>query len=396
MAARNDRGRVPNGAGSIYQRASDNKWVGATYVLTTDGTRRRKVVYGSTWEEAHTKLLVLQDQDRRGLPAAHETPTVAEYLDYWLEQIVHVARRPATYAKYESMVRVHIAPHLGDKRLDRLTVADCQRFANGRLAAGSTPTTVHTMVATLAAALNRAMREEIIVRNVAQLVTLPSTPPTVRPLWNVDQLRHFLEASGEDPLHPALMLMAYYGLRRGEVLGLRWTDIDTDAGLIRIGNQLQRIRGELIQGPPKSHAGRRTLPPLDPVAEVLEKQRERQALDRDLAGLFWPDTGLVMTTSTGNPIEPRNVNRSFERLCRAANLPELRPHDMRHMCATLLKDLGVPARDAMSILGHSRISMTLEIYTASGDVAHRTALHRVSDALNQPSQRPPSAPGISR
>lgn len=103
------RGRKPNGGGSIYQRASDNKWVGATYVLTTDGTRRRKVVYGTSWEEAHAKLLEIQDRDRRGLPAPHDAPTVAEYLDYWLEQIVHVARRPATYAKYESMVRVHIA-----------------------------------------------------------------------------------------------------------------------------------------------------------------------------------------------------------------------------------------------------------------------------------------------
>jgi integrase len=210
----------------------------------------------------------------------------------------------------------------------------------------------------------------------------------------VDQLRHFLEISREDALHPALMLMAYYGLRRGEVLGLRWTDIDAGAGLIRIGNQLQRIRGELIQGPPKSHAGRRTLPLLEPIADALVAQRERQALDRDLSGLFWADTGLVMTTSTGNPIEPRNVNRSFERLCRTANLPELRPHDMRHMCATLLKDLGVPARDAMAILGHSRISMTLEIYTASGDAAHRVALDRVSEALSKPPHRPPSGPGI--
>lgn len=279
-------------------------------------------------------------------------------------RFVHVARRPATYAKYESMVRVHLVPHLGDKRLDRLTVADCQRFANARLAAGHTPTTVHTMIATLGAALNRAMREEVLTRNVALLVTLPSLPPTMRPLWTLDQLRHFLDVSREDPLYPALTLMAHYGLRRGEVLGLRSSDIDTEAGLIRIGNRLQRIHGELIQGPPKSHAGRRTLPLLDSVAAVLVQQRERQALDRDLAGLFWVDTGLVMTTSTGNPIEPRNVNRSFARLCAAANLPELRPHDLRHLCATLLKDLGVPAWDAMAILGHSRISMTLEVYTA--------------------------------
>ena len=168
------------------------------------------------------------------------------------------------------------------------------------------------------------------------------------------------------------MLMAYYGLRRGEVLGLRWTDIDTDAGLIRIGNQLQRIRGELIQGPPKSHAGRRTLPLLELIADALAAQRERQTLDRDLAGLFWVDSGLVMTTSTGNPIEPRNINRGFARLCTSASLPELRPHNMRHMCSrrstgsigsaerkrSLLSPqspvrdaaqgpLGVPARDAI-------------------------------------------------
>lgn len=396
MAGRKDRSHQPNGAGSIYQRASDKKWVGATYVLTTDGTRRRKVVYGNSWEEAHTKLLALQDRDRRGVPAPHETPTVAEYLGYWLEQIVHVARRPATYAKYESMVRVHIAPQLGDKRLDRLTVADCQRFANGRLANGHSATTVHTMVATLATALNRAMREEVITRNVAQLVTLPSTPPTMRPLWSLDQLRHFLDTARTDPIHPALILMAHYGLRRGEVLGLRWSAIDVDARVIRIGNQLQRIRGELIQGPPKSHAGRRTLPLLEPVRVALDQQRERQALDRDMAGLFWTDSDLVFTTSTGNPIEPRNVNRSFARLCKEAELRELTPHDMRHMCATLLKDLGVPARDAMAILGHSRISMTLEVYTASGDEAHRSALDRVSQALNPPAHRPPPAPGIGR
>lgn len=130
--------------------------------------------------------------------------------------------------------------------------------------------------------------------------------------------------------------------------------------------------------------------------EVLEQQRDRQNLDRDLAGLFWNDTGLVMTTSTSYPIEPRKVNRSFSRLCAAAKLPELRPHDMRHLCATLLKDLGVPARDAMAILGHSRIAMTLEVYTASGDAAHRTALDKVSDALRRPPDRPPPSLGIGR
>ncbi|MGQ0623127.1 MAG: tyrosine-type recombinase/integrase [Sporichthyaceae bacterium] len=95
-------------------------------------------------------------------------------------------------------------------------------------------------------------------------------------------------------------------------------------------------------------------------------------------------------------MEPRNVNRSFASLCKAGKLPEVRPHDMRHMCATLLKDLGVPALDAISILGHSRVAMTLEIYTASGDAAHRTALDRASEAVRKPPQRPPGAPGIGR
>lgn len=245
MAARKDRGRLPNGAGSIYQRASDSKWVGATYVLTTDGTRHRKVVYGATWEEAHNKLLALQDRDRRGLPAPHDAPTVAEYLNYWLEQIVHVARRPATYAKYESMIRVHLVPHLGDKRVDRLRrrlSAVRQRPARRR----PHPDDRAHDDRHPRRRLNRAMREEVLTRNVAQLVTLPSSPPTMRPLWTPDQLRHFLASSREDPLYPALALMAHYGLRRGEVLGLRWTDIDPAAGVIRVSNQLHRTASNRV------------------------------------------------------------------------------------------------------------------------------------------------------
>jgi integrase len=373
--------KSPNGAGSIYQRESDGLWVGAAYVLTTDGTRRRKVVYGRTWEEAHGKVLELLDRDRRGLAAPHQVQRVSDYLDYWLENVVRPSKRPATYAQYETMVRLYLKPKLGKHRLDRLTVAHCQTFAMNQLAAGHSRGTVQVMVKVLSAALTRAVREEVLSRNVARLVSLPPAVAHERQRWTVDQLRAFLVAARPDPLYPVFVLLAFYGLRRGEALGLRWADVDLDGRVLRVHNQVQRIRGELVQGPVKTNAGRRALPLLDPVAAVLEAQREHQDADRAAAGAEWVASGMVVTTRTGRPVEPRNFARSFARICASAGVPAIRPHDLRHMCATLLKVLDVPARDAMAILGHSRITVTLEIYTDSDEAAHRAALDRLSKLL---------------
>jgi len=373
--------RRVNGEGSVYKRG-DGYWVGALDVPTTSGARKRVVVYGKTLAEAREKLAKVQQDVRSGIPVSDKVWKLGPYLDYWLENFVRRNRRPATYNLYEMIVRLYLKPGLG-RKLTSLTVPTVQEFLNRRLQQGDSIRKVQVMRTVLSAALTRAVREELIVRNVARLVELPQWQRgQIRP-WAADEARAFLASARPDPLYSAFVLLILYGLRRGEVLGLRWDDIDFDGGTIHIRQQLQRVRGELFLAPVKTQAGKRGLPLLDTAAQALKLQAERQALYRIDMGSAWPETGLVFTTRTGRPVEPRNFVRSFRRICDDSKIRLIKVHHVRHTVGSLLKDLGVPARDAHTILGHTRISTTLEIYTDTDEQARRDALTRLQVLLGE-------------
>jgi integrase len=373
--------RRTNGDGSVYKR-QDGYWVGAFYTHTTSGARKRVVVYGKTLTEARDKLGKAQQQARAGVPVPDESWKLGPYLAYWLEHVVKRNRRPATYALYEMIIRLYLIPGLGTRGLTRLSVATVQMFLNQRLEAGDSVRKVHIMRTVLSAALARAVREELITRNVARSVELPSWQRgTIQPR-TADEAKRFLIAAKSDPLCAAFVLLVLCGVRRGEVLGLRWGDIEFDRGVFRISQQVQRIRGELLIGPVKTSAGVRTLPLLDLVCQALKLQAERQASYRAAMGSAWPQTDLVFTTRTGRPIEPRSLVRSFRRICEENKIRTSKVHHLRRTVASLLKDLRVPARDAQKILGHARISTTLEIYTDSDDQAQRDALSQLHVLLD--------------
>ena len=379
QATRNRR-RI-NGDGSVYKR-QDGYWVGAFYARTVSGARKRVVVYGKTLDEARDKLREAQQRANTGIPVPDESWRLDIYLECWLEHIVKQNRRPATYALYEMITRLYLIPGLGKRQLSRLSVHAVQMFLNQRLEAGDSVRKVQIMRTVLSAALTRAVREELIVRNVARLAELPqSQRGTIRP-WSADEAKRFLAAAKADPLYVAFVLLLLYGLRRGETLGIRWSDIDLDAGTIHVRQQLQRIGGELRLGPVKTSAGRRDLSLLDIARQALKLQAERQAAYRADMGSAWPATDLVFTTRTGRPIEPRNFVRSFRRICEDNNIRVIKVHHVRHTVGSLLKDLRIPARDAQAILGHARISTTLEIYTDTDDQARREALTRLHGLLD--------------
>ena len=374
--------RRVNGEGSVYKRA-DGYWVGAFDVPTTSGARKRVVVYGKTLAEAREKLSKVQQDVRSGIPLPDKVWKLGPYLDYWLENFVKRNRRPATYNLYEMIVRLYLKPSLGSRKLTALTVPMVQEFLNRRMQKGDSIRKVQVMRTVLSAALTRAVREELVVRNVARLVELPQWQRgTIRP-WAADEARAFLAAARPDPLYTAFVLLILYGLRRGEVLGLRWDDIDFDGGTIHIRQQLQRVRGELFLAPVKTQAGKRDLPLLDAAAQALKLQAEHQALYRIDMGSAWPESGLVFTTRTGRPVEPRNCVRSFRRICDDNKIRLIKVHHVRHTVGSLLKDLGVPARDAQTILGHTRISTTLEIYTDTDEQARRDTLTRLQSLLGE-------------
>lgn len=380
MTARRKQHRA-NGEGTIYQR-KDGRWEAAAYVLTTDGTEKRQRLYGRTREEVHSELVRLLDQSRRGIPVPDSPWKVGEYLDYWLEQVAKPSVRPTTYAKYEQAVRLYLKPGLGRQRLDRMSVKAVQGFLNRRLQAGDSISKVQIDRMVLGVAVSRAMREELVSRNVARLATIPKGEPRQMRSWSADEARTFLATAADDPLYSAFVLLFVYGLRRGEVLGLSWQDVDFDADELHIRQHLLRVAGQLQLGPVKTRAGRRTLPLLPMVRDALKRQEERQTAARERAGGDWHETGLVFTTGSGKPVEPRNLARSFERLSEQADLRPIRLHDLRHTCASLLKRLGVPPRDAMEILGHSRISITMEVYTHVDDSSRREALGKLGNLLD--------------
>jgi integrase len=375
------RKRRRTGDGSVYKR-KDGYWVGAFYARTTSARRKRVVVYGKSLQEARDKLLNAMQQAQAGIPVPDQAWRLDMYLQYWLENVVKRNRRPATYNLYEMIVRLYLTPGLGGRRLSSLSVLVVQQFLNQRLEDGDSVRKVQVMRTVLSAALTRAVREELLVRNVARLVELPeSERGTIHP-WSAAEARQFLVAARNDPLYPAFVALIFYGLRRGEALGLAWDDIDFEAGTIQIRQQLQRVRSQLLLSPVKTRAGQRGLPLLDVVGQALKLQAERQVVYQADMGRAWPQTGLVFTTRTGRPIEPRNLVRSFRRICDDNKIRIIKVHHLRHTVGSLLKDLHVPARDAQIILGHARISTTLEIYTDVDEQAKRDALTQLHGLLD--------------
>ena len=374
--------RRHNGEGTISGPRKDGRYVGAFYAPTTAGTYKRVYVYGKTWEQARDRLVEEQSKVVRGIPVADESWRLGPYLDYWLENIVKPTRRDATYALYETIVRLYLKPGLGHHRLRQLSVRTVQAFLNAKIAEGQSNRNVHMMRQVLSAALTRASREELLSRNVARLAELPAWEPgEVRP-WSADEAMAFLRAARSDPLYPAFVLLILYGMRRGEVLGLRWQDIDLDAGKFRIRQQIQRIHGSLRTGPVKTRAGNRDLPIPELARQALLMRQERQAADRAAFGRAWQDLGLVFTTRSGLPIEPRNLVRSFRRICDHHKIRLIKVHHLRHTTASLLKKLRVPPRDAQMILGHAHISTTMQIYTHVDEEARDDALTGLNQLLS--------------
>ncbi|QKW51059.1 tyrosine recombinase XerC [Streptomyces buecherae] len=402
--------RNANGEGSIYRR-KDGRWEGIAYVLVADGTYKRRSVYGKTRESVHDKLTRLKAESQSGVPLATSNLSVGEYLAYWLAHVARIKVRPSTYATYESLVRNYIAPGLGKKKLTRLTARDvrsflvttskkCQCCAQGKdqarpekkrrcCALGKcckqfpSDRTVRFLLVILRAALQHAVREDELPRNVARNVELSTgTKREIEPL-TAKEGRQLLAAARGNRLWAAYELAVRVGLRRGEVLGLRWRDIDLHDGVLTVRQTIQRVGGELLIAAPKTQRSARRVAVPDECVAALRARRAEQQGDRLAAGDKWKGgaSDLVFMTKNGTPIEPRNLNRSFTALCDRANIRRVRFHDLRHTCASLLHEQGADARMIMEVLGHSSIRVTMDVYTFVRLDSQRSAFDRVADAL---------------
>ncbi|WP_432982173.1 site-specific integrase [Dactylosporangium sp. CA-233914] len=405
---RRPRSRRANGQGSVYQQ-KDGRWVGAAYVLQADGTFKRQRLYGKSEAEVNEKLVAIQARSHQGVPAEATGWTVERFLSYWIEHVVTPSRKPKTAQGYEVVVRVHLIPALGKKRLNRLSAVDVRafikRFENGCLcclhgtdtrrpegdrkccAVGeccrSVPSArlVQQVHAVLRNALQAAVREELLQRNVAKLVQIAAPHYEVNRGLTVEQGRMLLKAAHDDRLHALYVLALYLGLRRGELLGLQWSDVDLDAQAVTVRRTLQRVGGELRAVTPKTRTSRRTVPLIGLCVEAITAHKERQKLEAENAGTDWTDTDHVFTTTAGTPIEPDNLRRSWYPLRSAIGAEGTRFHDLRHSCVTMLLDLGVPPHIVRDIVGHADIGVTMTIYAHASLDEKREALRKLDERL---------------
>jgi integrase len=410
MTPRQRRKRNPNGEGGVYRRA-DGRWEAKAFVDTPDGRRKRISVYGDTERKVLDELNKIRDHQRRGIPVATTTLTVAEYMTYWLEHIAEPGIRRTTYATYEGDVRLHIVPGIGKRKIKTLQAAHirtwlnelrtkCQCCAQGKDAARNAPrccamdepkccndalssSSIRHILRVLRAALQDAVDEELLSRNVARLVQLRVTDDAkVRAFTRAEAL-NFLEAAENHRLYALCAVALAMGLRRGEALGLAWADVDLEHGRLTIRRALHRVDGQLELDQVKTEASVAVLPIPAPLVTILRGHRKRQFEERFAAGSQWRETGLVFTTALGGPIEPRNVNRLFHRLCETANVPQLRVHDLRHSCATLLFTMGVQPATVQRILRHSSITVTTGTYVEVIEAVQRDALDSMGTLFAQ-------------
>lgn len=357
------------GEGTVYKR-SDGRWAGSAYVKVAGDIQKRLTVYGKTKEEARKKLLAILDKSRSGIALTSQQWRVGDYLDYWLP-LVQSTRRPLTYIQYESLCRLYIRPGLSMKLLTTLSVTDLQVYFEYQRRNGVGLRTIQKQRTVISAMLTQAQREDIVMRNVARLVVLPSYErKEIRP-WTESEVGRFLETATSSRFYEAFLLLALYGLRRGEVLGLRWLDVDFEDNLIQVRQQIQSIHGKLSVEPLKTRTSRRTLPLLPVVATALHRRYGQATPTPRL-------DDLIFRSRTGTPVDPPRLLKTFYKLCQEGQLPHITLHHLRHTTATLLKKLGVPPRDAQLILGHSNITTTQEIYQHGDVTTQRAALGRLA------------------
>lgn len=372
--------RRANGEGSIWRR-TDGRWVGATYAATNRGGRKRVHVYAKTRAQAREKLTELQRELDRGVRVPVENWTVQQYLDHWLATVVKPNRAPKTHQGYELSVRLHIAPTIGRKKLRALAVQDVREMVFALQQDGMGRRGVQFVHAVLRAGLQNAMRDELVTRNVAKLVQIPAPQYEVGTGLSVDQARTLLAAVEADRLAALYVVAVYLGLRRGELLGLRWEDVDLDAETLQVAHTLQRVEGQLQLQPPKTRTSRRTVPLPDPVVEALRAHRVAQGKERLAASAEWVDTGMVFTTTVGTPIDPDNLSRSWYLVRTVLGEPLPRFHDLRHTCVTLLLSEGVAPHIVQQIVGHSGIDVTMTIYAHASLEEKRKALRLLGKRL---------------
>jgi len=349
--------RRDKGDGALFQRA-DGRWCA---IVNVNG--RRKYLYGVTKAAVHTKLKAAQRIVEQGAPLPDDRITVGAFLATWLTG-VEGSLRPESHRRYRQLMEDHVIPTLGAKRLAKLAPEDVQTLYAAKLRGGLSNATVRMLHFVLHRALRDAVRWGRAHRNVAGLVDPPRLPQAEMPVLTPEQSDLVLAAARGHRLEALFDLAINTGLRRGELLALRWRHVDRRAGTLNVVATLQPTpRGQTPRiTEPKSKRSRRPVD-LDPVTVgLLDAVRVRQAAERLEAGELWENHDLVFTTPLGRPVAPMEVTRVWAELLRRVGLPHMPFHTTRHTAMLLMVLAKTDPRTASERMGHHSVGFTFDKY----------------------------------
>ena len=354
-------GKRGNGEGSIYPHKRGGVKVGyrgSYWVDTAEGPKRRYIT-GETREDVAEKLAKAISDRADGLVFDTGSTTTGEYLTRWLSDSVRGTVQGSTYRSYGRVVDGHLVPGVGRVKLAKLRPDHIRRLYRSMLDAGKATRTVQYAHTLLKRALAQAVMDGLIPRNAAEAVRPPKLKrDEIQPL-NADQVRALLDASDERSC--ALYTVAVRtGMRPGEILALRWSDVDLEAGTVQINRALSE--GEFST--PKTPRSRRRISLSPATVATLKAHRKRQLEECMAKAGLWEDHGLVFPSSVGTPKSQRNLNREFKNAAKRAGLPDhFKLYDLRHTCATLLLSRNVHPKYVQELLGHASIALTLDTYS---------------------------------
>lgn len=354
------------GEGSIYQRG-DGYWV-AQLSHREDGKRKLTRRVRTTQKEAKAALKELHRETEAGVTSDARL-TVAAYAQHWLDDVLpHSDMRESTVENYAKLFRNYVIPYVGHYRLTALRPVHVERMLAQLADKGLSARTRQHARATLIRLLRRAQKQELVLRNVAEQAEGPKNNEIkVDDVLTADQARAVIAAATDHRLGAIATLALKLGLRKGEILGLRWEDVDLDdRQVLRVSGTLKRRTGGTLyrESRAKTKAGERELPLVNGTLEALQRRRQLQREERIKAGPLWRDTGYVFTTRIeGKPIDPTETTRLWHSWCEAAGVGRRRFHSSRHTAATVLLSDGVPLEKVSQMLGHASYGITFNTYS---------------------------------
>ena len=376
--------RRANGEGNIRKR-KDGRWEGR-YTAGTDpetGKQIFKNVLGKTQAEVKEKLKKALEQKQKIDFMRTGKYTVAQWMDEWFENVCKIKVRPSSHQTYRGYIDHHVAPNIGKIPLEKLSTMDLQklyrklmnkgrveRIEAKRQPKGLSAKTVRNINQVISSAMDFAVAQKIIPENPCKAVALPKVEHKEMQTIPAEQLQAFLQEAKATGVYEMYYIELATGLRRGELLGLKWTDIDWNNGIIKVRRQVARVDGQIVEAPLKTKNSYRTVTISQPAIEVLKQQKEKT------------NDEYVFPSLNGGPISPDSVNNMLKRVLARAGIPKVRFHDLRHTFATIALQNGVDIKTVSGMLGHFSAGFTLDTYAHVTTSAQKEAADTMGNVLN--------------